>query len=191
MKIKILKRAFISAVCLFFSTVATGEEQAALANEYEHSGQKYPPVFFVSNIDSFKFDDKLRAFQAFSDISSEAVGLPIGVRVLKGHRAKQDGTQFSSLMLSASTLGLIPVVQNTEFKVHYEVWVQGELLQTFKYQLDSTDVNNMWTMNYTSRETTPTEDQFIVDTLPQFLTELKQESEIQSVFDEYWLYFKE
>ena len=190
MKNKLIIKLIGAALLTLVSSITIGKEQTNVVDQYQHTGKQYPPVFFVTNIENVKFEEELSQFGAFSDISKESVGLPIGLRVLKGHRTKQDGTQFSSLMLSASTLGIIPIVQNTEFKVHYEVWVQGKLIKTFKYQMDSTDVNNIWTSNYSSRETKPTEEVFIVDTLPQFLTELAKEDELQAVFNEYWLYFK-
>lgn len=191
MKIINIKQAFCIILMAVFSHVALGNDKnQTLATEYQHSGKKYPPILFVTNIENDTFENKLKSYDAFADVSTEAVGLPIGIRVLKGHRTKQDGSQISTVLLSASTLGLIPIVSNTEFKVHYEVWVQGKLINTFKYQLDSTDVNNIWVANY-GRETKPSEEQFIIDTLPQFFTELKKDEEAQAVFDEYWLYFEE
>jgi len=173
---------------LSISFVAFGE-QSTPVSFYKHEGEQFPPVFFVSNIEDKAFAEKLKSFGAFTEINETAVGYPIGLRVLKGHRTKQDGTQFSSMLLSASTLGIIPVVQNTEFKVHYELFVQGKLISTFKYQLDSTDVDNFWTAAYKTHKVTPTEEQFIVDTLPQFLTELSQDEKAAATFKEYWTYF--
>jgi hypothetical protein len=162
---------------------------SALVN-YEHTQEAYPPVLFVTNIEDKAFMDTLTGFGAFQNLDEKAVGLPIGLRILKGHRTKQDGTQFTSLMLSASTLGLIPVVSNTEFKVKYDVYVQGESIASFEYMMDSTDVDNMWTSAYNDRETKPSETQFLQDTLPQFLKELKEHKEAQEVFAEYREFFK-
>lgn len=158
---------------------------------YEHQGTVYPPVFFVTNVEDKAIKGQIEKYNAFSALDDKAVGLPIGVRVLKGHRTKQDGTQFSSLMLSASTLGIIPVVSNTEFKVRYDVFVQGKSIESFEYVMDSTDVNNFWTSAYKDFETSPTEEQFLRDTVPQFLKELKSSKVAQENFAEYWEYFSE
>ncbi|KXJ62247.1 MAG: hypothetical protein AXW14_00245 [Alteromonas sp. Nap_26] len=158
---------------------------------YEHQGTVYPPVFFVTNVEDKAIKGQIEKYNAFSALDDKAVGLPIGVRVLKGHRTKQDGTQFSSLMLSASTLGIIPVVSNTEFKVRYDVFVQGKSIESFEYVMDSTDVNNFWTSAYRDFETSPTEEQFLRDTVPQFLKELKASKVAQENFAEYWEYFSE
>ena len=154
-------------------------------------GGKYPPVLFATNITQMDFKQKLEEYEAFSKLDTEAVGLPIGVQILMGHRTKQDGTQFSTLMLSASTLGLIPIVSNTEFKVFYRVYVQGEAVATFKYEMESTDVGMLWTQNQGERKTKPAEELFLEYTLPKFLTELKQDEEVQAVFNEYYEYFGE
>ncbi len=172
-----------------FGSVA--QETASPIVSYEHEGKIYPPVFFVTNIEDDEIKLKIEQYQAFAALDENAVGLPIGVRVLKGHRTKQDGTQFSSLMLSASTLGIIPVVSNTEFKVRYDVFVQGKPIETFEYVMDSTDVDNFWTAAYKDYETSPTEEQFLLDTIPQFFTELKASEASQAVFAEYWEYFSE
>lgn len=166
------------------------DTEAAIFN-YTHEGKAYPPVFFVTNVEDKSIKEKLEEYKAFTALDDKAVGLPIGVRVLKGHRTKQDGTQFSSLMLSASTLGIIPVVSNKEFKVRYDVFVQGRSIESFEYMMDSTDVNNFWTSAYKEHQTTPTEEQFLLDTLPQFLNELSKSDISQETFAEFWEYFGE
>lgn len=170
------------------ATAATAQSTVQLAT-YVHTKVAYPPVFFVTNIEDAEFKDKLDTFAAFENLDEKAVGLPIGLRILKLHRTKQDGTQFTSLMLSASTLGLIPVVSNTEFKVRYDIFVQGKSIADFEYLMDSTDVNNIWTSAYQNREVKPSEEVFLKDTLAQFLTELQSNEKAQSVFAEYREFF--
>lgn len=177
-------------LALLFSSLSFASDPAKVNLEYVHIGEIYPPVFFVTNVENGAFTEKLRTYAAFENLDEKAVGLPIGVRILKGHRTKQDGTQFSSLMLSASTLGIIPVVSNTEFKVRYDVFVQGKSIAEFEYAMDSTDVDNMWTAAYSERETKPSEKLFLEDTIPQFLNELKSAEDVQAVFAEYREYFE-
>jgi acyl-CoA synthetase (AMP-forming)/AMP-acid ligase II len=126
---------------------------------------------------------------SFEELDEKAVGLPIGVRVLKGYRTKQDGTQFTTMMLSASTLGIIPVVSNKEFKVRYDIFVQGKSIAQFEYMMDSTDVNNIWTSSYKDKKATPTEELFLKDTISQFFFDLQKEEKSQAVFAEYKEYF--
>ena len=195
-----MKNISLTFVSIVFGSLLTLDAIAQDAGEqnleenlfhYEHQGTVYPPVFFVTNVEDKAIKGQIEKYNAFAALDDKAVGLPIGVRVLKGHRTKQDGTQFSSLMLSASTLGIIPVVSNTEFKVRYDVFVQGKSIESFEYVMDSTDVNNFWTSAYKDFETSPTEEQFLRDTVPQFLKELKTSKVAQENFVEYWEYFSE
>ena len=185
------------AVAMILSVPAHSAEQAVTTTDgkeevttYTHSGKPYPPVLFVTNIKAVPIKDKLNAYHAFSRLDTEEIGLPIGIRILKGYHTRQDGTKFSSGLLSASTLGLLPTVSNVEFKVRYDIFVQGSSIATFKYQTESTDVGTIWT-DKPGREhkTTPAEARFIEQTLPRFLNELKNSPEAQDLFKEYRDYF--
>lgn len=187
---KFIKRSIVTGtLILLLVSMVSANAKDQVADEYRHAGKVYPPVFFVSNIDDETVLQKLKDYNAFTKLDKDAVGLPIGVRILKGRRNKQDAASFSSTMLSASTLGLIPVVANTEFKVHYDVFVQGKSIATFKYQMDATEVANLWTVGRNTGETKPSEVLFIEHTIPKFLNEMKHSSEVQAVFQEYWEYF--
>lgn len=187
--LNLLKLCFLAGAAVLSMSAISQQDSASLLT-YEHSGKVYPPVFYVSNIEDKSVEDKLGEINAFAALDKKAIGLPIGLRILKGHRTKADGTQFSSLMLSASTLGIIPVVSNTEFKVRYDVFVQGKSIADYEYILDSTDVNNFWTAAYREHETKPSEQQFLEDSLALFLNELKENKEVQDVFAEYYEYFE-
>ena len=190
-KIKSILTVFI-LVSLTDVCLAVDVEQATPEIEsYEHQGKQYPPVLFVTNVTETDVKEKLEAYKVFKRLDTESIGLPIGVRVLKGYRRKQDAALLSTVMLSASTLGIIPVVSNAEFKVHYDVFVQGKSIAKFKYQIDSTDVDNFWKGPNAERETKPSEELFIEHTLTKFLTELKDNQEVQAAFSEYWDYFDE
>jgi hypothetical protein len=174
---------------MFFSSVQAEDQVAQKIEPYIHKGEKYPPVLLVTNIDKPSIKNQLEKFQAFTDLETDAIGLPIGIRIVKLHHSKNDGTKFSSLLLSASTLGLVPIVSNTEFKVRYDVFVQGDIISTFVYQIESTDVSNFWSGPDDNKETKPAEQLFIEETMVRFLNELKTNNEVQSIFKEYWGYF--
>ncbi|MEW8525706.1 MAG: hypothetical protein AB2552_21945 [Candidatus Thiodiazotropha endolucinida] len=177
-------------LALLFDTVVFAEEQAAKGTPpYQHSGEKYPPILLVTNINSPSMPDLLNKYHAFSKVDEEAVGLPIGVRILKLHRSKNDSTQFTTLMLAATTLGIVPVISNKEFKVRYDVFAQGEIVSTFIYQTTSTDVNNLWMGVDQEHETKPEEELFIEDSVSRFLTELKDSTDTQALFQEYREYY--
>ncbi len=181
--------AFVLIVIM--SQQSFSDTTSTQTSEYKHTGKKYPPVFFVTNVEDSKFKDKLESYQAFSRLDTAALGLPIGVKVIKSHRTKQDAAAFSSAMLSASTLGITPIVSNTEFKVQYDLFVQGKSITQFEYKMSSTDVDSMWSGAQAERETRPAEQLFLEKTLSQFLSDLKESPDSQALFNEYWEYFEE
>ena len=73
--------------------------------------------------------------------------------------------------------------------MRYDVFVQGQSIADFEYMMDSTDVNNIWTSAYKNRETKPSEEVFLKDTLPQFLKDIKEHKDVQEVFAEYREFF--
>ena len=158
---------------------------------YTHEGELYPPVLFVSNISETEIKETIEEFSAFKALDEDAIGLPIVVRVLKGKRAKQDGASLSTALLAAGTLGLVPVVQNTEFNVYYDVFLQGKEIARFKYTRDSTSVGILWNAANSNQQTKPADVLFLEATVPAFLNDLKENKETQAVFSEYWEYFPE
>ncbi|SEQ66944.1 hypothetical protein SAMN03080615_02282 [Amphritea atlantica] len=173
---------------LFNSGLVQAADPSESFTEYVHQGDPYPPVLFQSNIEGDTFTEKLKSYGAFKSVDKDAMGSPIGIIVMKGLRMKADATSFSSLMLSAGTLGLIPVVSNKSFKVQYGVFVQGDLLSTFDYEMTSTDVENMWSGPRTS-EMKPAEELFLENSLSLFLNDLAKDRKAQELFREYYTYF--
>lgn len=187
-----LSKLLVLTTTLLSMQVWSASEQIQLAS-YSHEGGAYPPVFYVSNIEEGEFKTELENYGAFQALDEEAVGLPIGIRVLKGLRMKQDAATFSSLMVSASTLGLVPVVNSKVFKVRYEVFLQGKSIATYEYDMTSTDVDNFWTAGAQNgqRDLKESEKLFLDHSQARFLTDLKSNAEVQEVFTEYFHYFGE
>ena len=191
MSLKFFSRVTLLATASLIAGKCIAAEDSGVDNAtpYEHDGQKYPPILLVTNIEQPSLPQLLNKYQAFSEVNEEAVGLPIGVRVLKLHHTKNDTTQFSTLMLAASTLGIMPIVSNKQFKVRYDVFTQGEIVSTFTYEIESTDVSNLWSDPANKNKTKPEEELFIEESISRFLTELEDSSEIQELFQEYRDYY--
>lgn len=186
-----MKALFVGII----ATVASASLSATTITEldpsklqYQHNGKKYPPVLFATNI-SDGFKARMEQFDAFTALDESSVGLPIGVRVIKGLRTKNDGLGGSTGLLAATTLGIIPTVTNKEFKVIYQVFVQGDKIEEFSYTVDSTEVGNLWAMHQ-EREMKPDEQIFLENTVPHFLNDLTESATAQQYFDEYWEYFE-
>ncbi|MCV6620373.1 MAG: hypothetical protein OIF51_01315 [Cellvibrionaceae bacterium] len=184
-----MKSVIFSLLASLTVLTAFAEDSQEIFTPYKHKGEKFPAVFFVSNIQKETYLNKLKQHEAFDRLDKEAIGLPIGLRVYKGRHVKQDGTQFSSVMLSATTLGLLPVVSNTEFTLYYDVFVQGKLLERFEYSMDSTQVNNIWTNPHGSDETKPAEEVFMETSIDRFLHDLSKSEKAKKLFSEYREYF--
>lgn len=159
--------------------------------QYQHEGRKYPPLFYQSNIEDEKFREALLARQAFNRLDKDAVGLPIGLMVLKSLRPKADAAGFTSAMLAAGTLGLVPMVNNKEFTVYYMVFVHGERIARFEYSMSSADVEMLWGAAGQQRDIKPEEEVFLENTIPRFLNDLKKDEKVSALFDEYYEYFPE
>ena len=186
----------IALLALAISQIATAEDvpqenDELAATNYTHEGKQYPPVFFVTNLDDNNaFGEHLASFAAFTELNKDSLGLPIGLRVIKAHRTKADGTSVSTGLLAASTLGIIPVVSSTEFKVRYDVFVQGDSIAEFEYEMSSTKVDNIWNNNPNKKaELKPAEQLFLENSANLFLADLKKSKEVQAVFSEYFEYF--
>lgn len=184
-------KKYILALLFFTVTASTfaDEPKQQPAQTYVHQGLVYPPVLYVSNIEDDSFKRKLESYNAFSRLDEEQLGLPIGVRVLKGLRSKGDGAQFSTLMFSAATLGILPVVSNQTFKVRYDVFVQGNSVSHYEYEMTSTDVSSMWSGLRESDNLKPAEQLFLEDSINKFYSDLQKDEKVQKFFEEYRLYF--
>ena len=186
-----LVRFFIATVLLWSASVSFAETVGQSQQRYHHQGRKYPPILFATNVEDTDIIKIMESFEAFTLVDDKSVGLPIGVRVLKGKRISHNGATFTSAMLTASTLGLIPMVSNKEFKVFYDVFIQGESIAQFKYQLDTTDVDHLWIGGNEMTETTSDEAVFLEHSVSLFLKDIKNHKEVQDLFAEYWAYFGE
>lgn len=176
------------ALTAMAQAAAQEADATAVVGEYHHEGPKYPPLFYQSNIDNESFKQALLARQAFSRLDEDAVGLPIGLMVIKNLSAKIDAAGFTSMMLAAGTLGLVPMVNNKEFTVYYIVFVHGERIARFEYAMSSADVEMLWSAGQ-QRGIKPEEETFLENTIPRFLADVQKDEKVRAVFDEYYQYF--
>ena len=185
-------------ICLMFltfifspSVFSENTTKAVATGEYVHQGKKYPPVLFITDIDSSSFEEKLESYEAFSSLDETSIGLPIGVRVLTALRREDDARTFSSGMVSAATLGLVPVLSNKTFKVRYDIFVQGKSLEKFEYEMTSSDVENLWQYSRQgqARELKESEELFLNNTINQFLNDVSKSDKVQEIFSEYYQYY--
>ncbi len=176
----------------FVQTIAAEEarEQPVKAEKYQHQGKLYPPVFFKTNVTALPIKEKLESYNAFTKLDEEAVGSPIRVLALNGAQRKQDAAGFSSAMLSITTLGIIPIVSSKVYRVLYVVVVGDEVISSHHYEMTSSEVQNLWTLD-NSQKLKPEEEVFLEQSIDKFLTEVAANEELAELFDEYYLYAPE
>ncbi|MEM1437168.1 MAG: hypothetical protein AAGG11_24190 [Pseudomonadota bacterium] len=68
---------------------------------------------------------------------------------------------------------------------------QAQVIADFDYTLDTLEVDSAWTIRNKEFETKPDEEVFLLQSIAQFLTELRKETSVHEVFAEYELYFGE
>ena len=159
---------------------------------YVHEGGLYPPVLFQTNVDDPSFKAAFEKFKAFEALDDNAVGLPIGVLVRKNLRMKSDAKGISSILLSASTLGLVPVMSNKEFSVRYDIFLQGKSIANYSYEMTTGDVENLWGgAGAAGRQALkPEEEIFMEHSIHRFFNDVKNDEAVQAVFAEYDKYFR-
>jgi len=189
-----MKKLISSIFCLvLFASIHAEEIDQTNLVSYKHEGKTYPPVLFQTNIEDKAFQSLLEKTGAFERLDNEAIGLPIGLLVRKNLRMKSDAKGISSILLSASTLGLVPVMSNKEFSVRYDIFLQGKSIADFSYEMTTGDVENLWKGAGAAgrQELKPEEEIFMEHSINSFLNDLKTKQEVLDVFAEYDLYFRE
>lgn len=179
--------ALVISLGLSQTALADRTEKPATVKKYQHEGKIYPPVFFETNITALPIKDKLESYQAFTRLDEKAVGSPIKVLALNRAQRKQDAAGFSSAMLSITTLGIIPVVSSKVYRVLYLVIIGDEVISSHHYEMTSSEVQNLWTLD-NSQKLKPEEEIFLEQSIDQFLTEVAAHKELAELFEEYYLY---
>jgi hypothetical protein len=182
----------LSTVLLSSSVYAQDIQTEKKLISYTHEGRAYPPVYFQTNIEDGSFKELLTSINAFDELNETAVGLPIGLLVRKDLRMKSDAKGISSILLSASTLGLVPVMSNKEFSVRYDIFLQGKSVANYSYEMTTGDVENLWSgAGAAGRQSLkPEEEIFMEHSINSFLNDLKADESVQAVFAEYDKYYR-
>lgn len=184
----LLSLAIISNV--YAAETPAADAPTAVAPSYKHEGRDYPPVLFQTNIEDQSFKSALEGYGAFESLNDDSLGLPLGVLVLKNIRMKSDAKGISSLLLSASTLGIVPVMSNKEFSIRYDVFLQGKSVASYTYEMTSADVQNFWGGFEADKTLKPEQEIFLDQSIVMFLNDLKSNEEVQGYFAEYDSYFR-
>ncbi len=158
------------------------------AAPYVHSIDLYPPVHLVTNYKPAQLKAEMDELKAFEDIAVDVPGRPITVRVLLSNFDKNGGAETSSAILAAATLGLVPIVNKTVFRVRYDVFVRRDSILTYHYDLPNTEVSSIWSDREDSDLKTE-QVEFFRQTVDRFMHELKDADEARHHFAEYFEFY--
>lgn len=109
------------------------------------------PVQFISTFDKeLELEKSLQQLPEFKKLGSEVYGTPVKLLVTYHDQGTAGGdvASFTSLMLAAGSLGILPIVENNDFVVTYELRVHSDSLASFSYSINTTEAKNMYTMDH-------------------------------------------
>jgi hypothetical protein len=161
-----------------------------MAETETKSEYSLPPMIYVSVLQDDVFDT-LKSTSLLKNISKELPGSPIKLFTYIESVSTSGGqaAEFTSLMLSASTLGVIPVVRNKDIRIHYRILVNQRLLTEYSYTNNFTDAGFFWAGpdSKLSKEAKA----WIDSTIEQALTDLTNDEALKELTEEYNYYFSE
>lgn len=105
------------------------------------------PFYLNSGQFEDAFYEKLNEVDLFNDLNKENIGSPYYLSIYFADQATAGGTaaEATSVLLAASTLGIIPIVSNEDKTLRFEIWLNRRTYTTYEYTANFSDVSNMWT----------------------------------------------
>lgn len=104
------------------------------------------PIRFISTIASDEVLATLKANPALAGLDIELDGSPLVLMVTHTNESTSGGQAagFVTGMLSASTLGIIPIVTNNRLVVRYELLLNRKSVTTYSFERKATRAQNLW-----------------------------------------------
>lgn len=109
------------------------------------------PVQFISMFDKeLGIEEQLKQLPHLKNLGEEIYGTPVKLLVTYHDQGTTGGdvASFTSLMLAAGSLGILPIVENNDFVVSYELRVHSKSIASFSYSINTTEAKNMYTMDH-------------------------------------------
>ncbi|CZF79404.1 hypothetical protein GCE9029_01441 [Grimontia celer] len=147
-----------------------------------------PPANHINVIDDF-VEDELDKDSFYQHLDKDVPGTPIRF-VTYVERVRTSGgfaAETTSGLLAASTLGLVPIVRNKDFKVVFRVIVNGKVITEYEYVKNVTDATSL----YTLKDTELSDDLkvWVSDVLKQTTQKLKRDKALLDLIAEYKYYY--
>ena len=102
-----------------------------------------PAMRFSADAATTAFFEQIQRAPQFRNLSREALGSPLELRVYHTYRIGR-GSATATGLLAAATLGIIPQVMSGEHSIVYEVLVNGVPVSLYRYSRSLTRARSLW-----------------------------------------------
>lgn len=179
-KIHPLLAAILLLICTIAATESAVAEEAALV---------LPPTMYYSNINDELFDI-VKAKPMLAQVDKEIYGSPLSINITYTFAPTNGGvaTGLTSAVLAGGTLGLLPIVSNSDLVVTYTLAAHGKELCRFSYTKNFTQATNIYSNKSINRLDKPMMD-WVETTVDSFTQDLSKDQNIRTLTDEYNFYF--
>ncbi|AWB65503.1 hypothetical protein C2869_03215 [Saccharobesus litoralis] len=169
---------YLLAVLLIISSpfVAAAEENSSS-----------PQIKFLSIFDDDISYDLLKKSPLLANLAKEedAPGCPIVVAAWY-EQAESGASGAVTGLLSASTLGLVPVVRGKDFTIKYKIRVNGNTVSEYEYKKSFVDTEFLFAMEHGLTDKAKV---WVVETVDLLLADLEKDQKFAELLQEYQYYF--
>lgn len=149
-----------------------------------------PPVRYAGTVAGDELFKRIQANPRFAKLSKDLPGSPLMLRVTHSFEMTAGGKAagFTSAILAGSTLGLLPLVTNSDVAITYEFVVNGVPLSTWVYRRNFTRSQNIYSTDTTyglGKEGLA----WALSTADEFLAAAAGDTALATLVEEYGFYF--
>lgn len=189
--IRIRRLISLASLVSFAAITAAGPSPTPSADD--SGGTPLPTLSFRADGAGSELFDALRASRLLANLSKDAPGSPIQLRVFHTVQpAHLDAKNFFSGLAAIGTLGLAPVVMTGKHTMHYELYVNGEriLRREYSMNLSRKEYLNSRAVDATHGLGSDGE-VWAKSTVDLFLADLAHDGAVRALSGEYRYYFDE
>jgi hypothetical protein len=168
--------------------ISVSSAPALRAQTVEPATADTPSISFYSMIASDELYEALKKQPGFQTLDKEKLGSPLHIRVSLEYGRANSAGNVASAILSIGTLGLLPVADNRDLLLTYDVLLNESVFASYTY---SKRVTHMFSM-YAKDKTHGLGDDglaWVIGTSNQFAGDLMRDPKYADLNSEYRLYY--
>ncbi|WP_428310026.1 hypothetical protein [Hydrocarboniphaga sp.] len=144
-------------------------------------------------VSSFAYDElyqRLKAEPLLQNLNKDQYGSPILLRVTHALIPTTAGAAsgLASAVWAGGTLGLLPVVENKDLEITYDLYVNETLIASYSYQKNFTSAKNIYSKD-TTQGLGGEGQTWALQTASQFSADARSNPKIAELIAEYRYYF--